>query len=93
MTRTISTTVIQLASSITLGDVHLGEVADASDLDIVRSLDKMNAFQGAVGDGTRATTRLGTPGDLDALSIADGAFISCKRRAAARSQFIRWRDA
>jgi len=50
----ISTSVVQFTSSITLGDVDLGEIADTSNLDVFRGLDEVDAFEGAIWDGACA---------------------------------------
>jgi len=50
----ISTSVVQFTSSVPLGDVDLGEIADTSDLNIFRGLDEVDAFEGAIWDGACA---------------------------------------
>jgi hypothetical protein len=67
----IGASVIQFTSLISTRDVHLGEITDAGNLNIFRGLDKVNAFQGAVGNGSRAATRLGAPSNLNALSVTN----------------------
>lgn len=69
----VSATVVELSSIVTLGDVDLGEVADTSDLDVFRSLDEVNALEGAIGHGASTTARLGAVGDGDAFHISNRA--------------------
>lgn len=52
-------------------DIQICELPDARDLNVVRSLNKVRALDGAVGDDTGATATLGAPGDDDALGIPD----------------------
>jgi hypothetical protein len=62
---------IKFTTWITTGDVELGEVANTSDLNVVGSLDEMDALEGAVGDGPGATATLCAPSDTNALSVAN----------------------
>lgn len=62
---------VEFAACIALGNVQEGQVTHAGDLDVVWRLDKVCTCDGAVGDETRAVTRLDTPGHLDALSVAN----------------------
>jgi len=73
ITAAVSTTVIELTSSIALLDVQLGEIANTSDLNVARSLDEVNTLECAVGDGTSTTAGLGAPSDSLVLRVADGA--------------------
>jgi hypothetical protein len=70
---TVSTTVIEFSSRVTLLDVQLGEVTDTSNLNVVRSLDEVNTLEGSVGDSTSTAARLGAPCNSLMLSIADSA--------------------
>lgn len=62
---------VKFTARIALWNVQEGQVTHAGDLDVVWRLDKVGTCDGAVGDETRAVTRLDTPGHLDALSVAD----------------------
>lgn len=62
---------IEFTSLIALRDVDLREVANAGDLDIVRSLDEMCASDGAVGDESRPVARLEAPSHLYTFSVAN----------------------
>jgi len=72
VTVAVSTVRVKLASLVILGDVDLGKVTDASNLDIVLGLDEMDALKGTLGHDTSTTARLGAPCDLLALSITNG---------------------
>lgn len=65
---------VKFTARIALGNVQEGQVAYACDLNVVWRLDEMCTCNGAVGNETRAVTRLDTPGHLDALGVADGRF-------------------
>ena len=69
---TICAPVIQFAASVTPPDVHLGEIANTSHLNIVWSLHEMNAFESAVWNCSRPAARFGTPCDFFCLCVADG---------------------
>lgn len=45
VTETVRTVRIEFSARVASGDVHLGKVAHASDLDIVRSLHKIRALE------------------------------------------------
>lgn len=63
---------VELPSLVALRDVDLRQIADTCDLDVVRCLYEVNALQRAVRNGTCTATRLGAPGDLFTLGVADG---------------------
>jgi len=62
---------VELTTSITGRDIDLGKVADTSDLDIIRCLDKVNTLQGSVGNSASSTARLGAPRDFDTLGVTN----------------------
>jgi len=64
---------IELASGILLGNVDLGEVANARDLDVIGSLDEVNAFERSIGDGTSTAARFGAPSNLITFSVTNSA--------------------
>ena len=68
----VCTSVIQLASRISVGNIDFGEVSDTSDLHVFGSLDEMDALQSAVRDGARATTGLGAISDSLRFNVTDG---------------------
>ena len=65
-----STVRVELATRIALRDVHLGEVADTSDLDVGRGLGEVDTLQRAVGDEASTTARLEAPRDDLGLHVA-----------------------
>ena len=67
----IGALVVHLASIITAGNVHLGEVTNTSDLDVFRGLDEVNTLESAFRDNASAAAGLGAPGDSDALSATN----------------------
>jgi len=67
----ISTPVVQFPSSVTLGDVDLGEIANTGDLDVFRGLDEVDTLESAIWDGARAAARLGAVGDSQSLGVTD----------------------
>jgi hypothetical protein len=69
----VSTTVVEFSSRITLGNVHLSEVANTSDLDIFSGLDEVDTLEGSVRDGAGSTAGLGAVRNGDALHVANGA--------------------
>ena len=72
MNKTDSRGLEQLTTTgITLLDINFGEIADASDLDVVLGTNKVDAFEGAVRDNTRTSAALGAPSDFVLLSITD----------------------
>lgn len=62
---------VKLSTSVSLTDIHLCEIANTSDLNIIGCLDKMNAFEGAVGDDASSTAGFSAPGDLFTFGVAD----------------------
>ena len=62
---------VEFASLIALWNVDLGQVSDASNLDVVRCLDEMRASDRAIRDNARTVAALDTPRDLDTLSVSD----------------------
>jgi hypothetical protein len=68
---TIGTPVVQFTAFVSLLNVELGEIADTSDLNVIRSLDKVDTLKGTVRDETRAATRLGAPSNFLLLRNAD----------------------
>lgn len=71
LTIAIRTMGVELASGITRLNVELGEIADSGDLDVFGGLDEVRALDRAVGDDARTVAALNTPGDLDALGLAN----------------------
>jgi len=72
MNKTDSRGLEQLTTTgITLLDINFGEIADASDLDVVLGTNKVDAFEGAVRDNTRTSAALGAPSDLDLLRVSN----------------------
>lgn len=67
----IRTMRIEFTSRITSRNVHTGELAYTSNLDIVWCLDKVDAFETAVGDGTSTATRSSAVGNFNTFSVAD----------------------
>lgn len=67
----VRTVRVELAALVALRDVDFREVAHTSDLNVVRSLDEVRASDGALGHDACAVAGLDTPGDLDALRVAD----------------------
>jgi len=63
----ICTVRVQFSSGITSGNVYLGQIADTSDLDEIRSLDKMSAANRPVRNQPSAIAALETPCDFDTL--------------------------
>jgi len=53
-------------------DVHLGEVANTSDLNIFRSLDEVSTLDGPLGNGAGTTAILCAPSDGVTLPLTDG---------------------
>ena len=53
---------VKFTASITLRDIQLGQVACSCDLNKIRCLDEMGAFDGAIGDQAGAITISETPG-------------------------------
>jgi len=68
---TIGTVVVELASFVAVGDVDLGEVTLAGDLDVLGGLHEVDAFEGALGHHAGAVAGLGAVGDHLAFGIAD----------------------
>ena len=81
LTLAVRTMRIHLASSITSADVELGEIADASDLNVVGGLDEVRARDGAVGDEPCPVARLDAPCDLDTLGFSNSRAGAGLRRA------------
>jgi len=71
VTVAVSTMRIQFTTRITLLDIDLGEITDASNLDIVLGANEVNAFESAVGNDTRAPAALSAPGNFVLLCVAD----------------------
>ena len=69
---TISTSVVQFTTRITLRDIDLGEVANTGYLNIFGGPDKVNTFQGTVREGSSATTTFGAVSNFNAFGITDG---------------------
>lgn len=53
------------------GDIDLGEIPHAGDLDIIRCLNKMNTLQRSIRNNPRPPSRSRTPRNLLPLRIAD----------------------
>jgi len=64
---------VELPSIVSLRDVELRQVADASDLHVVRCLHEVYASQRVVRDDACAVARLQAPGDLFTLGITNAA--------------------
>src|ERR1700733_1887318 len=71
--RTISTTIIQLPSSISLTNIDLGKIANACNLYIVGGLHKVHASKCTVGNDASASSRFSAKRDGFALLVTDGA--------------------
>lgn len=72
ITHEILTVGVELSSVVVSCNVNLGLVNETSDLDVIRSLDVLNALEGTVGDEASTTALLGAPSDLLALRVSDG---------------------
>jgi len=68
---TICTAVVELASYVLIGDVDLGEVTPAGDLDVLGGLHEVDAFEGASGHHAGAVAGLGAVRDHLAFGVAD----------------------
>jgi len=53
---------VKFTAFITFRDIQLGQVACSCDLNKIRCLDEMGAFDGAIGDQAGAITISETPG-------------------------------
>jgi len=62
---------IEFTSSVTLAHVDLGEITNASDLNVIRSLHKVDTLEGPIRDGTSAATGFGAPSNLFTFRVAD----------------------
>jgi len=62
---------IQFSSGIPSWNIYFGQVANTSDLNIIRGLYKVRASDGTARDKTRSITRLDTPSHFDLLGVAD----------------------
>ena len=63
---------VQFSSRIVGLKVDQRLVDETNDLEIVRSLHKLNTLEGTSGDQTSAITGLGAPGDFFSFCITDG---------------------
>jgi len=70
---TVGSMGIELSSLVLLGDVELGEVALASNLHVIGSLDEMYTLESTIGDGPCAAAGLGAPCNLITFGVANGA--------------------
>lgn len=68
---TVCTMVVELASLVAGGDVNLGEVTLAGDLDVLGRLDKVHAVEGALRYQAGSVAVLGAVGDHLSLSVTD----------------------
>ena len=68
---TIGAVVVELASCVAIGDVDLGEVTLAGDLDVLGGLHEVDAFEGILGHHTGAVAGLGAVGDHLAFGVTD----------------------
>jgi len=68
---TVGAMVVELASLVARGDVNLGEVTLAGDLDVLGRLDKVDAVEGARRYHAGAVDVLGAVGDHLSLSVTD----------------------
>ena len=75
---TIGTSVVQLTTRVTLGDIDFGEVADASYLNIFRGLNKVNTFKCTVREGSSTTTRFGAVSNFNTFGITNSSEFSCR---------------
>ena len=75
---TIGTSVVQLTTRVTLGDIDFGEVADASYLNIFGGLNKVNTFECTVREGSSTTTRFGAVSNFNTFGITNSSEFSCR---------------
>ena len=68
---TVRAVVVELASLVATGNVDLGEVTLAGDLDVLGGLHKVDTFESALGHHAGAVSGLGAVGHHLAFSIAD----------------------
>jgi len=71
ITVTISAVRVQFTTHIPLLHINFCEITNTGDLDVVLGTDKVDSFQSAVRDDTRAPATLGAPSDFVLLSVAD----------------------
>lgn len=67
----VSTMRVQLSASVALGNIELGQVADTSDLNVIRGLYEVRALDGSIRNEAGAVTALETPRDFDALGLTN----------------------
>lgn len=58
ITFSIRTVGIKFTSSVSGGNIYLGQVANASDLNVIRGLYEVRSSNGAIRDDARSITRL-----------------------------------
>jgi len=68
----ISSVGVKLSSSIALLNVDFGEVAHASHLHVIGSLDEVHAFKSSRGESPSAPTGFGTPCHFNTFGVSDG---------------------
>ena len=68
---TISTSVIQFATLVTLLDIYLGKIANTGNLNVFGGLDEVNTFQGTGREDSSTTTFFGAVSNLNTFGITD----------------------
>ena len=72
VTTEVSAVGVELSSIVVSGEVDEGLVDETNDLDVVRSLHKLNTLKSAGGDETSAVTGLSAPGDFLLFRFSNG---------------------
>lgn len=80
VTQAISTMRIELSSFIPLRNIHLGKVAPASNLNIIRSLDEVRTLDRPIWNKPSAIAGLGTPRHDNLLDLSDGRILAIRVR-------------
>jgi len=71
----ISTSVVQFTTRVTLGDIDLGEVANTGYLNVFGGLNEVNTLKSTVREGSSTTTVFGAVSNLDTFGITDSSMV------------------